>query len=144
MKRLKTLTSFHIFKSEIKKSKTYSGWCPFQGLSMSATIMQTQSGRTLPLKDAKQNSSFFLELACRHIIFSLLLLFCVKTLFCKQSFNPRNTFIRKGKDPKPESDSYLWPMDPDPGGPKTCGSGFPNTGSEKVTNVRAWTNRCGN
>ncbi len=25
--------TFQIFKCEIKKSKTYSGWCPFQGLS---------------------------------------------------------------------------------------------------------------
>ncbi len=33
MKRLRTLKSFQIFKTEIKKSKTYSGWCddvPFQ------------------------------------------------------------------------------------------------------------------
>ncbi len=34
MKWLRTLKSFQIFRSEIKKSKTYSGWCPFQGLSM--------------------------------------------------------------------------------------------------------------
>ncbi len=33
MKQLSTLKSFQIFKSEIKKSKTYSGWCPFQSLS---------------------------------------------------------------------------------------------------------------
>ncbi len=35
-------------------------------------------------------------------------------------------FTRKGKDPEP--DPYLWLMDPDPGGPKTCwscGSGSP-------------------
>ncbi len=32
MKRLRTLKPIQIFKSEIKKSKTYSGWCPFQAL----------------------------------------------------------------------------------------------------------------
>ncbi len=47
MKRLRTLKSFKIFKSEIKKLKIYSGWCPFKGLS---TLMQIQSGRTVPLK----------------------------------------------------------------------------------------------
>ncbi len=39
MKRLRTLKSFQIFKSEIKNQKTYSGWCPFQGLSNGTTIM---------------------------------------------------------------------------------------------------------
>ncbi len=29
MKRLRTFTSSQIFKNKIKKSKTYSGWCPF-------------------------------------------------------------------------------------------------------------------
>ncbi len=29
--------------------------------------------------------------------------------------------MRKGKDP--DIDPYLWRMDPDPGGPKTCGTG---------------------
>ncbi len=43
-------------------------------------------------------------------------------------FSPLNTFMRKGKDPEP--DPYLWPMDPDPGGPKTCGSGS-GSGSPK-------------
>jgi hypothetical protein len=38
-----------IFKSEIKKLKTYSGWCPFKGLSNDTTLMQIQSGRTEPL-----------------------------------------------------------------------------------------------
>ncbi len=33
IERLRTLKSFQIFKTEIKKSKTYSGWCSFQGLS---------------------------------------------------------------------------------------------------------------
>ncbi len=31
--------------------------------------------------------------------------------------------MRKGKDPEP--DPHLWLMNPDPGGPKTCGSGSP-------------------
>jgi hypothetical protein len=47
-----------------------------------------------------------------------LLKFSVKILFFKIYFSPLNTFMRKGKDPDP----YLSPMDPDPGGPKTCGS----------------------
>ncbi len=38
--------------------------------------------------------------------FFLLLKFCVKILFCKHYFSPLNTFMRKGKDPDP--DSYLW------------------------------------
>ncbi len=40
MKRLRTSKSFQIFKSEIKISKTYSGWCPFQGLSNGSTLMK--------------------------------------------------------------------------------------------------------
>ncbi len=39
MKRLRTLKSSQIFKSEIKKSKTYSVWCSFQGLSNGTTLM---------------------------------------------------------------------------------------------------------
>ena len=39
MKRLRTLKSFKIFKSEIKKLKTYSGWCPFQGLFNDTTLI---------------------------------------------------------------------------------------------------------
>ncbi len=45
----RTLKSFQIFKSEIKKLKTYRDWCPFQGLSNGNTFMQIQSGRTVPL-----------------------------------------------------------------------------------------------
>ncbi len=33
--------------------------------------------------------------------------------------------MRKGKDPEPDPDPYLCLMDPNPGGPKTCGSGSP-------------------
>ncbi len=49
MKRLRTLKSFQIFRKEIKISKTYCGWCPFQGLSSGTTLMQIQSGRTVPV-----------------------------------------------------------------------------------------------
>jgi hypothetical protein len=49
MKRLRTLKFFQIFKTEIKKSKTYSSIC-FLGLSNDTTLMQIQSGRTVPLK----------------------------------------------------------------------------------------------
>ncbi len=54
MKRLRTLKSFKIFKNEIKKLKTYSGWCHFEGLSNDTTLMQIQSGRTVPLTQAPQ------------------------------------------------------------------------------------------
>ncbi len=50
MKRLRTLKSFQKFKIKIKKSKIFSGWCPFPGLSNGTTLMQIQSGRTVPLK----------------------------------------------------------------------------------------------
>jgi hypothetical protein len=32
------------------KIKTYSGWCPSQGLSIGTTLMQIQSGQTVPSK----------------------------------------------------------------------------------------------
>jgi hypothetical protein len=57
MKGLRTLKSFKIFKSEIKKLKTYSGWCPFKGLSNDTTLMQIKSGRTVPLKSANLKSA---------------------------------------------------------------------------------------
>ena len=41
---------FKYSRSKIKKLKTYSGWCPFKGLSNDTTLMQIQSGRTVPLK----------------------------------------------------------------------------------------------
>ncbi len=49
MKRLRTLNYYQKFKIKNKKSKTYSGWCSFQGLSNGTTLMQIQSGRTVPL-----------------------------------------------------------------------------------------------
>jgi hypothetical protein len=51
MKRLRTLNSLQIFKIKNKKSKTYTGsgsGCPFQGLSNGTTLMQIQSGWTVP------------------------------------------------------------------------------------------------
>ena len=39
MKWLRTLTFFKIFTSENKKLKTYSGWCPFQGLFNDTTLI---------------------------------------------------------------------------------------------------------
>ncbi len=47
--QLRTLKLFLIFKIKNKKLKTYSGWCPFKGLSNDTTLMQIQSGRTVPL-----------------------------------------------------------------------------------------------
>ncbi len=54
--------------------------------------------------------------------------FCVKIKFSKHYFSLLNTFMRKGKDPAPELNPYIWLRDPDLGGPKTCGScgsGYP-------------------
>ncbi len=45
-------------------------------------------------------------------------------LFCRHYFSPLNTFMRKGKDPDPEPETYLRQMDP--GGPKTCGKEYIN------------------
>ncbi len=61
---------------------------------------------------------------------SSVLTFCVKILFCKHYFSPLKTFLRNGKDPEPDTDPYLWLMDPDPQGPKPCGSQIriPSTG----------------
>ncbi len=43
-----------------------------------------------------------------------------------QALFQQNTFKKKGKDPEsdpyPDTDPYLLLMDPDPRGPKTCGS----------------------
>jgi hypothetical protein len=59
IKRLRTLKSFQIFKSKIKKSKTCSGWCPFHGLSNVTILIQIQSGRTVPLMPYNGISSAF-------------------------------------------------------------------------------------
>jgi hypothetical protein len=40
---------YQIFKIKNKEFKTYSGLCPFKGLSNGTTLMQIQSGRTVPL-----------------------------------------------------------------------------------------------
>jgi hypothetical protein len=34
-------------------------------------------------------------------------------LFCRHYFNPLNPFMRKEKDPEPDTDPHLWLMDPD-------------------------------
>ncbi len=47
----------------------------------------------------------------------------LKFYFVKHFFTPRNTFMGKRKEPEP--DPYLWLVDLDPGGPKTCGSWSP-------------------
>ncbi len=60
--------------------------------------------------------------------------FCANILLCKHYFSPLNTFLRKGRIRIPEP--YLWLMDPDPGGPKICGSGF-GSGSPTVTLLRS-------
>jgi hypothetical protein len=49
------LKLFQIFSTEIQKSKTYSGKCPFKGLSNGTTLKQIQSGRTVPLNCSIEN-----------------------------------------------------------------------------------------
>ncbi len=49
MKWLRTLNSYQIFKIKKNISKTYSSWCPYQGLSNGTTLMQIQSGWMVPL-----------------------------------------------------------------------------------------------
>ncbi len=63
--------------------------------------------------------------------FNFCLKFCVKILFCRHSFSPLNTFMKKGKDPEsdPGPDPYIWLMDPDPVRPKTSGSCGSGSGS---------------
>ncbi len=51
----------------------------------------------------------------------------LKVYFVMHYFSLFKTFMRKGKDPDP--DPYLWLMDPDPGGSKTCGSRSPKNAS---------------
>ncbi len=54
IKRLRTLNSYQIFKIKNLKLKTYSGCCPFKGLSNDTTLRQIQSGRTVPLTHQKR------------------------------------------------------------------------------------------
>ncbi len=60
MERLRTLNSYQIFKIKNKKIKTYSGWCPFKGLSNDTTLLQIQSGRTVPLTQI---------IVCKYVVF---------------------------------------------------------------------------
>ncbi len=46
------------------KLKTYSGWCPFEGLPNGSTLMQIQSGRTVPL-----NRLWYLDIFRFHALF---------------------------------------------------------------------------
>jgi hypothetical protein len=46
----------------------------------------------------------------------------LKFYFVKHFFSLLNTFMGKGEDPEPDPDPLLFLMDPEPGGPKTCGS----------------------
>jgi hypothetical protein len=41
-------------KDQKQKSKTYSGWGPFQGLSNGTTFMQIQSSRRVPLNNSEK------------------------------------------------------------------------------------------
>ncbi len=50
--------------------------------------------------------------------------------------------MRKRRDPDPGLDPYLWLMDPDEGGPKTCGSGS-GSGSGSLKLVAGGPITCG-
>ncbi len=56
-------------------------------------------------------------------------------ILCRHYISSLNTFMRKGKDPEP--DPYFWLVDskPDPGGPKTCGSCGPRSGSPTLKEI---------
>ncbi len=74
-------------------------------------------------KDAKKNFMLFsynlpAGTLSSVLKFNFLLKFCLKILLCS-IISVRSTPMRKGNYPVP--DPYLWLMDPDPGGPKTCG-----------------------
>ncbi len=96
MKRLRTLKLFQIFSTEIKKSKTYSGWCPFKGLFNGTTLMQIQSGWTVPLKVLLEEP--------------LLLLYesTIQTTSLKQCCGSMTFWCGSGS-----VDPCLWLMDPD-------------------------------
>ncbi len=51
--------------------------------------------------------------------FNVLLKFCVLKYYFASIILVRSTPLWEKKDPEPDSDSYLWIMDPDPEGPKT-------------------------
>jgi hypothetical protein len=68
---VRTLKSFQIYKSEIKKSKTYSCWCSFQGLSNGTILMWIQSGQMVPLIPFLGNSEY-MEHKMENNIFSLM------------------------------------------------------------------------
>ncbi len=87
----------------------------------------------------KKKSYFFL-LTCpqaHHVQsekLTFFLKFCGKMLFSRHYFSPLNTFMREGRDPDP----YLWLIDPDQRGPKTCGSNS-GSGSPTLVEVLTWT-----
>ncbi len=74
-------------------------------------------------KDTKIFSVFFSYSVPTGTLYSVLkILFfakiCVKILLCRHYFSLLNTFMRKGKDPKPYLDPYLWLYGSGSGRPK--------------------------
>jgi hypothetical protein len=61
-----------------------------------------------------------------------LLTFCVKIL-CQTFFQSAQHIYAEGKDPDPDPDLRL--VDPNPGGPKTCGSCRSGSGSPTLLEV---------
>ncbi len=70
------------------------------------------------LRKQKKSYFFLINYPQAHYLqfykFNSLLKLCVKIIFCKHYFILLDIFMCQGKNP-----------DPDPGGPKTCGSGSP-------------------
>jgi hypothetical protein len=65
----------------------------------------------IAFKDAKKMFSHIFPHNWRnHLqskIFNFLIIFCVKMLFCRHYFSPLNPFMRKEKDPEPDTDPHL-------------------------------------
>ncbi len=89
-----------------------SGSIPLTNWSRSCSFRQWSS-------ICQEKRIFFLLI---FLLFLRYIYVILQKLFCRHYFSPLNTFMRIGKDPEPEPDLHLWLMDPDPEGPKTCGS----------------------
>jgi hypothetical protein len=94
-----------LFLSQCWGSVTF--WCGLMDWDPNPT--KDSNSFFIVFKDAKKIFAYLFLKTYPHIVFSLKNViffqkFCVKDLFCKHYFSPRNTFMRKGKDPEPDPD----------------------------------------